>query len=161
MDPSVVEEIVGFLLTCEPATWLRFPGVGWLTVKEYKAYRGRDPQTGDPVVAPGPKWMPFFIVDGALKDELNGRPPRSADPDAEPMKEVQVRAVDALARQLRATLLAGENVAIAGLGTFELFVKPGRPGVNPDTGESITIPPFTGARLKASTELKQRLATRR
>lgn len=46
-------------------------GFGNLTVREYKAYVGRNPKTGEPVPVPA-KRMPFFKVGKDLRERING-----------------------------------------------------------------------------------------
>jgi integration host factor subunit beta len=45
-------------------------GFGSFTVREYKAYEGRNPRTGDPVGVQ-PKRLPFFKVGKELKERVN------------------------------------------------------------------------------------------
>ena len=46
-------------------------GFGNFTVREYKAYTGRNPKTGQPVRVPA-KRMPFFKVGKELRGLING-----------------------------------------------------------------------------------------
>ena len=46
-------------------------GFGNFTVREYKAYTGRNPKTGEPVKVPA-KRMPFFKVGKELRSLING-----------------------------------------------------------------------------------------
>ena len=46
-------------------------GFGNFTVREYKAYTGRNPKTGQPVQVPA-KRMPFFKVGKELRSLING-----------------------------------------------------------------------------------------
>lgn len=46
-------------------------GFGSFTVRQYKAYEGRNPRTGDPVHVP-PKRLPFFKVGKDLRQRVNG-----------------------------------------------------------------------------------------
>jgi integration host factor subunit beta len=47
-------------------------GFGSFSVKEYKAYRGRNPKTGN-IVEVKPKRLPFFKVGKELKDLVDGK----------------------------------------------------------------------------------------
>ena len=49
------------------------------------------------------------------------------------------KAFDALAEVVEETLLGGDKIQLAGFGTFELKEKPERDGINPLTGEKVTI----------------------
>ena len=46
-------------------------GFGSFTVRQYKAYEGRNPRTGEPVHVP-PKRLPFFKVGKDLRLRVNG-----------------------------------------------------------------------------------------
>ena len=50
-----------------------------------------------------------------------------------------IKAIDALAEVVKETLLGGDKIQLAGFGTFELKEKPERDGINPLTGEKVTI----------------------
>ena len=45
-------------------------GFGSFTVRQYKAYEGRNPRTGDPVHV-APKRLPFFKVGKELRERVN------------------------------------------------------------------------------------------
>ena len=45
-------------------------GLGSFTVREYKAYEGRNPRTGSPVKV-APKRLPFFKVGKELRERVN------------------------------------------------------------------------------------------
>ena len=47
-------------------------GFGSFTVRQYKAYEGRNPRTGDPVHV-SPKRLPFFKVGKDLRERVNGK----------------------------------------------------------------------------------------
>ena len=49
------------------------------------------------------------------------------------------KAFDALTEVVKETLLGGDKIQLAGFGTFELKEKPERDGINPLTGEKVTI----------------------
>ncbi|OGP13770.1 MAG: integration host factor subunit beta [Deltaproteobacteria bacterium RIFCSPLOWO2_02_FULL_50_16] len=48
-------------------------GLGSFVVKEYHAYTGRNPRTGDSIQV-RPKKLPFFKVGKELKEKVNGGP---------------------------------------------------------------------------------------
>jgi len=52
---------------------------------------------------------------------------------------------------------AGRKVQITGFGTFETRKRSARKGVNPGTGETITIPAKTYAAFKTGKGLKERV----
>ena len=62
--------------------------------------------------------------------------------------------LDALIEVVSETLSNGEEVAIAGLGKFEVRERAARNGRNPQTGESITIAASKVPVFKASKTLK-------
>jgi integration host factor subunit beta len=47
-------------------------GFGSFTVRQYKAYEGRNPRTGEPVHV-APKRLPFFKVGKDLRERVNGK----------------------------------------------------------------------------------------
>ena len=49
-------------------------GFGSFTVRQYKAYEGRNPRTGETVHV-APKRLPFFKVGKDLRERVNGRAP--------------------------------------------------------------------------------------
>jgi DNA-binding protein HU-beta len=51
-------------------------------------------------------------------------------------------------------LKRGEEVAIAGFGSFRVMKRAGRSGVNPRTGEKITIPPMNVPKFRPGKGLK-------
>ena len=52
-------------------------------------------------------------------------------------------------------LSKGEDVVITGFGTFSAKKRAARQGVNPKTGEKISIPAMTVAKFKAGKSLKE------
>ena len=60
-------------------------GFGSFVVKEYQAYQGRNPKTGEKISVP-PKKLPFFKVGKELKERIDnfgrGTPPGQATPGA-------------------------------------------------------------------------------
>ena len=63
-------------------------------------------------------------------------------------------AVEAVFEAVGETLANGEEVRIAGSGTFGTRNRPARTGRNPQTGESLSIPASTASALKALKALK-------
>ena len=59
--------------------------------------------------------------------------------------------------RIKSTLIAGEDVKIAGLGSFYIRQKSARPGRNPKTGEEVTITPRKAISFKPSRLLRQRI----
>ena len=64
-------------------------------------------------------------------------------------------AVDAVFDTITKTLGRGEEVAIAGFGTFKTSKRAARAGVNPKTGEKIQIAAKTLPKFKAGKLLKE------
>lgn len=62
--------------------------------------------------------------------------------------------LDALIEVVSETLSNGEEIAIAGLGKFEVRERAAREGRNPQTGETITIAASKVPVFKASKTLK-------
>jgi integration host factor subunit beta len=54
-------------------------GFGSFTVRQYKAYEGRNPRTGDTVHV-APKRLPFFKVGKNLRERVNGQGTPAAAP---------------------------------------------------------------------------------
>ena len=76
---------------------------------------------------------------------------------AEKTEETKVKTegmLDALIEVVSETLSNGEEVAIAGLGKFEVRERAARNGRNPQTGEAITIAASKVPAFKASKTLK-------
>ena len=62
--------------------------------------------------------------------------------------------VDLFIEELVAPLAIGEHVKLSGFGNFDLRDKNARPGRNPKTGESISIPARRVVTFKAGPTLK-------
>lgn len=76
---------------------------------------------------------------------------------AEKTEETKVKTegmLNALIEVVSETLSNGEEVAIAGLGKFEVRERAARNGRNPQTGEAITIAASKAPAFKASKTLK-------
>ena len=60
----------GFTDTLKKGGRIEIRGFGSFTMREYGAYSGRNPKTGDKIPV-GPKKMPFFKVGKELKERVN------------------------------------------------------------------------------------------
>lgn len=69
-------------------------------------------------------------------------------------KKAANAAVNATIEAITDALKAGEKVAVAGLGTFEVRERAERQGKNPQTGEAITIAATKAPAFKAAKALK-------
>ena len=67
------------------------------------------------------------------------------------------RAVDAVIEAITNGLKSDQKVTIAGFGTFQRRERAARTGVNPSTGERMTIAPSTTCGFKPATALKETL----
>ena len=74
--------------------------------------------------------------------------------EIETKKQAQA-AVDALFESIVSTLSRGEEVAIAGFGTFRVAKRAAREGRNPKTGEKIMIAASTKPKFRAGKLLKE------
>lgn len=63
--------------------------------------------------------------------------------------------IEAFTEVVTETLADGGSVNLMGFGKFEVKERAAREGVNPRTGESITIPSMTVPRFTAGTLLKK------
>ncbi len=64
------------------------------------------------------------------------------------------RAIDAMLDTISGELKKGEQVALAGFGTFVAKTRAEREGRNPATGKTMTIPAKTSAAFKPASALK-------
>ena len=67
------------------------------------------------------------------------------------------KAVDAALQAIEGALVANEQVALLGFGTFAVVERPERQGVNPSTGEKITIAAKKAVKFKAGAALNAKL----
>ncbi len=72
-------------------------------------------------------------------------------------KEVAGKCIDGVVEAVSAALKNGEEVALAGFGKFEVKERAERQGVNPATGEKITIAASKTVSFKAGKSLKDSL----
>ena len=80
---------------------------------------------------------------------------KAASMDTKKQAEV---AVDAVFETIVKSLGRGEEVAIAGFGTFRVSKRAARVGINPKTGEKIQIPAKTAPKFRAGKLLKEAVA---
>ena len=65
--------------------------------------------------------------------------------------------IDAFFDQITNQLVEGQDVKISGFGNFEVRTKVARPGRNPRTGETVTIPSRRVVTFRTSGALKEKL----
>ena len=65
--------------------------------------------------------------------------------------------VDSFYEEVRTALQNGDGVKLSGFGNFQLRDKPQRPGRNPKTGESVSVPEKRMPFFKAGKEIKELL----
>ena len=63
-------------------------------------------------------------------------------------------AIDAVLEAITDALTSGEDVRLAGFGTFSVASRPHRTGRNPGTGETIVIPASKAPKFTAGKGLK-------
>ena len=71
------------------------------------------------------------------------------------VKKQAVAAVDAVFDTIASTMARGEEVAVAGFGTFKVAKRAARQGINPRTGEKIQIAAAVKPKFRASKALKE------
>lgn len=67
------------------------------------------------------------------------------------------KALEATLDAIKNALVEGDSVQLIGFGTFSVSERPAREGVNPRTGEKVTIAAKKVAKFKAGTELADAL----
>jgi len=67
-------------------------------------------------------------------------------------------AVEAVFETISKSLSRGEEVAVAGFGTFKVSKRAARAGINPKTGEKIQIAAKIAPKFRASKQLKEAVA---
>lgn len=72
-------------------------------------------------------------------------------------QEKTTEVINAFLEEISAGLIAGDNVRLVGFGTFRQSLRPAREGINPKTGERISIAPSVSVAFKAGTALKDKL----
>ena len=74
------------------------------------------------------------------------------------LTKVQAKAaLEAALCAMGGALAKGDKVALIGCGTFDVVKKAKRQGVNPATGEKITIPAKKVVKFKAGAELAKKV----
>ena len=73
--------------------------------------------------------------------------------DGATKKDIEV-VVNEVFDTIKNTLVAGEKVAIAGFGSFEVVERAARTARNPRTGEEIAVPASKAPKFKAGKALK-------
>lgn len=71
------------------------------------------------------------------------------------VKKQATAAVEAVFDTIAKTMSKGEEVAIAGFGTFRVVKRAARMGINPRTGEKIQIAASTKPKFRAGKVLKE------
>ena len=66
--------------------------------------------------------------------------------------------VDAVFESITKAMSQGEDVAIAGFGVFRVRKRAAKMGVNPRTGEKVSIPAKTVPKFSAGKALKEAVA---
>jgi len=75
------------------------------------------------------------------------------------LRQTQVTpVVNALFQTIQDALARGEQVSIAGFGTFRVSERSAREGRNPQTGSKITIPARKSPSFRPGTQLKRAVA---
>ncbi len=69
-------------------------------------------------------------------------------------KKSATKAMDLFVETVKKNLAEGKKVTITGFGTFSVSARAARNGVNPQTGQPITIPATKVPRFKAGKELR-------
>jgi len=72
------------------------------------------------------------------------------------MKDCEL-VINALFEEITKNLENGESVVLSNFGTFELRTRKARNGINPTTGESISIPEQKTVAFKPGKNLKDRV----
>lgn len=71
------------------------------------------------------------------------------------VKKQAAAVVDAIFDTITKTMVKGEEVAIAGFGTFKIAKRAAREGINPRTGEKIHIAASVKPKFRAAKALKE------
>ncbi len=71
------------------------------------------------------------------------------------VKKTAVAVIDAIFDTIVKTMSKGEEVAIAGFGTFKVSKRAAREGINPRTGEKIHIAASIKPKFRAAKALKE------
>lgn len=120
------------------------PDLGSFVVREYKAYEGRNPRTGETVSVPA-KRLPFFKVSAELRSYANG----DGKAPATPWVAKMVGEMD------------GKTVLFGRVGAFRVVRKAEATADDPRTGSQIVIPERAVVTFQPSIQLKHRLNDQR
>lgn len=90
------------------------------------------------------------------RNQLIDHVARTAGLDATAAADAVAAVLDGIA----ATVAAGEQVTLAGFGTFEACERSARTGRNPQTGEPIEIAATTAPAFRAASAFRARVANR-
>ncbi len=71
------------------------------------------------------------------------------------VKKQAAAVIDAIFDTITKTMVKGEEVAIAGFGTFKVAKRAAREGINPRTGEKIQIAASVKPKFRAAKALKE------
>jgi nucleoid DNA-binding protein len=119
---------------------VRLAGLGEFTVKEYKAYEGRNPRTGKVVQVPG-KQLPFFRLSQPARVRANGDGQRVSGDFGDLLERA----------------IAEETVVLGVLGLLVVRHKPGVTSRDPQTGHLVEVPPRSVVTYCTSNTLKRSL----
>jgi DNA-binding protein HU-beta len=72
--------------------------------------------------------------------------------------EMTSKAVDSILEAIRTALAKGEDIALAGFGSFTVTTRKARQGRNPKTGTPITIAASKQVKFKPGKALKESVA---
>ena len=72
-------------------------------------------------------------------------------------KEDVTMVVDVIFHRMTQSLVRGERIEIRGLGSFEVVHRKAREGMNPKTGERVSIPARRAILFRAGKALRERI----
>jgi nucleoid DNA-binding protein len=128
-DNAIAARLADELVKLAPEQVLALPDLGWLQMKRYRGYNGRNPRTGEAVAVPDllrPFWVPTSGPwDQHLTDErhrfLLVLHPDDAQAIADDDPAIQVRRfawADAICEAAARELATKHTTTLAGIGTF-------------------------------------------
>lgn len=134
------------LIELTPDACVELPGVGYLAMREYEAYVGRHPRTGEEIPVPAKKVIFFQRAVPTIKGK-GAEKPRKVVQVEEKLGAAITQAFEPLGRAF-----------ISGVGLFFRHEKPERVGRNPTTGKTMVIPARTVTSFQASPALGRRFS---
>lgn len=134
---AVAEDVFAKLVAGESA---EIPDLGEIMIREYKAYEGRNPRTGETVSVPR-KRLPFFMTNAALREHFNGGGRAPTTP------WVAAMVAD----------MTSNPVVFGRVGVFGVVRKEEAAARDPSTGSEVVIPQRTIVTFRPSRQLKRRL----